>query len=127
MVLMRRKTDQKGNVCAPAFRRLLTILLTATYLIVGFAGEVSCAEETLQSAGSLDASAGLATTDEGSKKTPTAVEHCYTCAPVVMPALIPVAEPSAEPVRLSFEGPTFLLEDHPGLDTPPPKHLTSKS
>jgi len=40
-----------------------------------------------------------------------------------MPALIPVAEPSAEPVKLSFVTPAFLLEDHPGLDTPPPKHL----
>lgn len=65
--------------------------------------------------------------DEGAKKTLTVVEHCYTCAPVVMPALVPVAEPSAEPVKLSFEAPTFLLEDHPGLDTPPPKHLIWKS
>jgi hypothetical protein len=124
MALMRRKTDQSGNVRAPVFRRLFIILLAAAYLMVGFAGEVSCAEETLLAAASLDASAGLATTDEGSKKTPTVVEHCYTCAPVVMPALVPVAEPSAEPVKLSFEAPTFLLEDYPGLDTPPPKHLT---
>ena len=124
IALMRRKSGQRGNARAPALRRLLIMFLAAAYLMVGFAGEVSCAEETLPAAASLDASAGLATTDEGSKKTPTVVEHCYTCAPVVMPVLVPVAEPSAEPVKLSFEAPTFLLEDHPGLDTPPPKYLT---
>ena len=124
MALMKRKTDQRWNARAPALRRLLIIFLAAAYLMVGFGGEVSCAEETLPAGGSLDASAGPATMDEGSKKTPTVVEHCYTCAPVVMPALVPVAEPSAEPIKLSFEALTFLLEDHPGLDTPPPKHLT---
>jgi hypothetical protein len=103
---------------------VLTALLVATYVIVGFGGEISCAVETLETANSLGASAVTEKSDEGSKKTPTVVEHCYTCAPVVMPALAPVAEPSAEPVKLSFETPTFLLEDHPGLDTPPPKHLT---
>ncbi len=98
-------------------------LLATIYLIVGVGGEVLCAEETPPAAASFDASARLATRDEGSKKTPMVVEHCYTCAPVVMPALVPVAEPSAEPIKLSFEAPTFLLEDDPGLDTPPPKHL----
>jgi len=109
---------------APGIRRVLTALLIATYVFVGFGGEISCAEETLASSSSLDASAVTDKSDEGSKKTPTVVEHCYTCAPVVMPALVPVAEPSAEPIKLSFEAPTFLLEVHPGLDTPPPKHLT---
>jgi hypothetical protein len=98
-------------------------------MLVGFAGEISCAEETLEVANasianSSEVNAVTDKSDEGSKKTPTVVEHCYTCAPIVMPALVPVAEPSAEPVKLSFEAPTFLLEDHPGLDTPPPKRLT---
>jgi hypothetical protein len=119
MASMGRKIDQRGSVRAPALRRLFIILLAAAYLMVGFGGEISCAEETLPAAASLDARAGLATTDEGSQKTPTVVEHCYTCAPVVMPALVSVAEPSAEPIKLSFEAPTFLLEDYPGLDTPP--------
>jgi hypothetical protein len=52
------------------------------------------------------------------------VEHCYTCVPLLIPAPVLVAEPAAEPVKLSFDAPMFLLEDHPGLDTPPPKHLT---
>jgi hypothetical protein len=121
---MRQTAARRRAPRASAFRRVLMGLLVATYVIVGFGGEISCAEETLATANFLDASAVTDKSDEGSKKTPTVVEHCYTCAPIVMPALVPVAEPSAEPVKLSFEAPTFLLEDHPGLDTPPPKHLT---
>ena len=121
---MRQTAARRRAPRASAFRRVLMGLLVATYVIVGFGGEISCAEETLATANSLDASAVTDKSDEGSKKTPTVVDHCYTCAPVVMPALVPVAEPSAEPVKLSFEAPTFLLEDHPGLDTPPPKRLT---
>jgi len=41
-----------------------------------------------------------------------------------MPVLVPVAAPSAQPIKLTFDAPMFVLEDHPGLDTPPPKHLT---
>jgi hypothetical protein len=121
---MRQIAAHRRAPRASAFRRVLMGLLVATYVIVGFGGEISCAEETLATADSLDASAVTDKSDEGSKKTPTVVDHCYTCVPIVMPALVPVAEPSAEPVKLSFEAPTFLLEDHPGLDTPPPKRLT---
>ena len=108
---------------------MLTVLLVAAYAIVGFGGEISCAEETLAGASSLEASslersAVTKKSDEGSKEKPGLVEHCYTCIPLVMPAPVLVAEPKAESVKLSFEAPTFLLEDHPGLDTPPPKHLT---
>jgi hypothetical protein len=123
LAAMRQAAAHRRAPRASAFRRILTALLVGTYVIVGFGGEISCAEETLATANSLDASAVTDKSDEGSKKTPTVVEHCYTCAPVVMPALFPVAEPSAEPVKLSFEAPTFLLEDHPWVDTPPPKHL----
>ena len=103
---------------------MLTTLLVAAYVIVGFGGEVWCAEESLIPGTSADVIVAADRANEGSKQAPTTVEHCYTCAPVVMPVLVPVAERSAEPVKLSFEAPTFLLEDHPGLDTPPPKHLT---
>lgn len=120
---MRKTAALKVASRAPAFRRTLTALLVAAYAIVGFGGEISCAEETLARASSLEASAVTDIFDEGSKKAPEAVEHCYTCIPLVMPALVLVAEPSAKPVKLSFEAPTFLLEDHPGLDTPPPKDL----
>jgi hypothetical protein len=126
---MRRTTHNRRAPRASALRGLLTALLAVAYLLVGFAGEISCAEETLELAnGSLASSSEINAvtekSDERSKKTLTVVEHCYTCVPLLVPAPVLVAEPSAEPVRLSFAAPTFLLEDHPGLDTPPPKHLT---
>jgi hypothetical protein len=103
---------------------VLTALLAVSYLLVGFSGEISCAEETLEAVGSFDVSTATNKSDEGSKKAPQVVEHCYTCVPLLVPAPILVAEPVAEPVKLSFDAPVFVLEDHPGLDTPPPKHLT---
>jgi hypothetical protein len=107
-----------------AFCRVLKALLVVAYVIVGFGGEISCAEETLASVSLVDASAQTNKSDEGSKKAPELVEHCYTCVPLLIPAPALVAEPSFQPVKLPFEEPTFLLEDHPALDTPPPKHLT---
>jgi hypothetical protein len=118
---MRKAAAIRGAPRASVFRRMLTTLLVAAYVIVGFSGEISCAEETLAT---VEASALRGKSDEGSKKAPEVVEHCYTCVPLLVPAPVLVAEPSAEPVKLSFEAPTFLLEDHPGLDTPPPKRLT---
>ncbi len=124
---MRGSTYHKCR--ASALRRLLTALLAVAYLLVGFAGEISCAEETLEItnaaiANSSGVNAATEKSDEGSKKAPTVVEHCYTCVPLLVPALVLVAEPPADPVKLSFEAPMFVLEDHPGLDTPPPKLLT---
>jgi hypothetical protein len=121
---MRQAAAHRGAPRASAFRRLLTALLAVAYLLVGFGGEISCAEETLAINSSFDVTAVADKSDEGSKKAPEIVEHCYTCVPLVMPAPVLVAEPSAEPVKISFKAPMFILEDHPGLDTPPPKHLT---
>src|SRR5438552_1106704 len=110
---MKQAAHHRRAPSASALRRVLMALLALAYLFVGFAGEISCAEETLATASLLDAGAVTGKSDEGSSKSPATVEHCYTCAPVVMPVLVPVAEPLAEPVKLSFEAPTFLLEDHP--------------
>ncbi len=109
---------------ASRIRRGLIAFLAAAYLLVGFAGEISCAEETLATTSSFGVSAVTGKSDEGSKKIPEVVEHCYTCAPVLISAPVSVSEPLAEPVKLSFDAPMFVLEDHSGLDTPPPKHLT---
>jgi hypothetical protein len=127
---MSHPTDHKYRTSA--LRRLLTALLAVAYLLVGFSGEVWCAEETLEIgnatiAVSSEVNAATEKSDEGSKKAPTVVEHCYTCVPLLIPAPVLVAEPSAQPVRASFPAPMFVLEDHPGLDTPPPKHLIRKS
>jgi hypothetical protein len=92
-----------------AFRRVLTAFLTAIYLIVGFGGEISCAEEALTTGISFDASAVPDKADQDSKKTPTVVDHCYTCAPLTIPAAIQVSEPVAVSVSLSFPSDAMLL------------------
>jgi len=50
--------------------------------------------------------------------------HCYVRAPILMPAVVLDASPTARPVNLVFVSPTLQFEHHPLLDTPPPKHLT---
>jgi hypothetical protein len=125
-----KRTAHLGRVPrASALRRMFMVFLAFAYVVVGIVGEVSCAEETLEIANATiatasDVNATTEKSDEGSKKTLPVVEHCYTCVPLLVPAPLLVAEPSAEPVRLSFRAPVFVLEDHPRLDTPPPKHLT---
>jgi hypothetical protein len=121
---MKRQIDRSCSF-ASAFR----VLLTLAYVVVGFTGEISCASESLASADQIeiaDASAKTdqGKTDQGSKKPVTVVDHCYTCVPLLIPPPVLVAEPAAKSVPLAYAAPTFLLEDHPGLDTPPPKYRT---
>jgi hypothetical protein len=107
---------------------MLLVFLAFAYVVVGVAGEISCAEETLAAASSLGASAaGTEKSDTRSTKAPEVVEHCYTCIPLLLPAPVVVAAPPAEPAKLAFDEALFVLEDHPGLDTPPPKHRTRES
>jgi len=110
---------------ASRVRRALLVFLTFAYLFVGLAYSVSCTAEAVAFAMSVDtdAASDVSPDEGGAQKKPVAAEHCYVCAPVLMPALIPAAGPSARPVRLSFIAPALLVEGHPRLDTPPPKHL----
>ena len=124
---MKRQIDHRSHSVAPAFRGLLTVLLTVAYVVVGFVGEISCASETLASAERIEiaqapALTGQDKTDQGSKKPAVVVDHCYTCVPLLIPSPILVAEPIAKPALPTFATPVLLLEDHPGLDTPPPKY-----
>jgi hypothetical protein len=121
---MKRQIGHKSRSFAAAFRGLLTVLLTVAYIVVGFAGEISCASETLASVDQIDIGDASAKSDQGSKKPVTVVDHCYTCVPLLVPPPVLVAEPAAKSVSPAYDTPTFLLEDHPGLDTPPPKRLT---
>lgn len=121
---MKRQIGHRSRSFASALRGLLTVLLTIAYVMVGIAGEISCAGETLASADQIDISDAPAKIDQGSKTPVTVVDHCYTCVPLLIPAPIQVAEPIAKPVPPAFATPVFLLEDHPGLDTPPPKYAT---
>jgi hypothetical protein len=121
---MKRRIGHRSRSFAPALRGLLIVLLTAAYVAVGIGGEISCAEETLASADQIEAADVPAKADQGSKKSVAVVDHCYTCVPLLLPAPVLVTAPTAKPAPPTFVTPTFVLEDHPGLDTPPPKHLT---
>jgi hypothetical protein len=122
--MKRQIGGHKSGSFAPALRGVLIVFLTVAYVVVGFAGEIFCAEETLTSAEQIEVGDAPAEVNQGSKKPAAMVDHCYTCVPLLIPAPVLVTEPTAEPVPLTFATPTFVLEDHPGLDTPPPKHRT---
>ena len=107
---------------ASRVRSVLLVLLAISYVLVGVAGEISCARETLAADSALPVAGTAGNADEGSKKATPVVEHCYTCVPLLLPAPVLVTLPTADPVEVSFATPIFRLEDHPGLDTPPPKH-----
>ena len=125
---MKPLIGRRSRSLAPALRELLTVLLTAAYIVVGFGGEISCAQETLEAV-QLVAQSDLGDVqgkaDEGTKKPVVAVvDHCYTCVPLLIPAPVLIAEPAAKSVAPAYATPTFFLEDHPRLDTPPPKYRT---
>jgi hypothetical protein len=95
------------------------MFLAFVYLFVGVAHTISCVDEVDLSATSADGPH-----DGTSKKSIPVAGHCDLCAPILMPALAPVPAPWAQPAKLAFLPPRLvLLEDHPRLDTPPPKHL----
>lgn len=121
---MRRQRGHGLGSFAPALRGLLTAFLMVAYIVVGIGGEISCAKEMLGSAGQIEFGDTSTNEDPGSKKSVALVDHCYTCVPLLLPQPILVVEPAAEPATLAFGTPTLLFEDHPGMDTPPPKHLT---
>ena len=125
---MKQQIGHRRRSFAPALRGLLTVCLTIAYVIVGIAGEIACAGETLVSAEQaeqLKLSDVPGKADQDSKKPAvTEVDHCYTCVPLLVPPPVLVAEPASKSVPPVYVTPTFLLEDHPGLDTPPPKYRT---
>ena len=102
------------------------MLLAFSYLFVGLAHSISCTDEAVAATMSSDIGSipDNGPDEDGSKKSPVVAGHCYVCAPVLMPAVVPDAGPSARPVKLAFVSPKLQFEGHPRLDTPPPKHLT---
>ncbi len=121
---MRRRTGYSGKFRAPARRRLLVAFIALAYLLVGFGGEVSCAGEALFTGVLLSVSAAPDEVDNGSKKAPTVVDHCYACAPITIPVTIQVSVPASAPIGLSFSIYTISIWEARLLDPPPPKALT---
>jgi len=111
---------------APGIRRTLLMLLAFVYLFVGFAHSIVCFDEAFASTISSEAVVppGDDSDDGGTKNLPVVAGHCHICAPVLMPVLAPDPAPSVRPTQVAFGTPRLLIEDHPRLDTPPPKHLT---
>ena len=125
---MKRQIGHRRPLVAPKLRGLLTVLLAIAYVLVGVAGEIACAEETpasVERAAQLELGGSSWKADQDSKKPAvTVVDHCYTCVPLLVPPPVLVAEPTGKSVSPVYATATFLLEDHPGLDTPPPKYRT---
>ena len=106
-------------------RRALLVFLAFAYLFVGVLHTVSHADEAVAAiAANVDSLLDVGSDDGGSKKSPAVAEHCHICAPMLMPALTPAPFPSANVRRTTSAAPNFMVEDHPRLYTPPPKHLT---
>ena len=118
---------------APGLRRAFLMFFTFVYLFIGLTHSTAhTTEVTAHTNGAVSATisfemSGAVTdgSDDANSKNPSAVaEHCQIYAPTLMPVLAPVAARTVQAVRLSFITPKLLLEDHPWVDTPPPKHLT---
>ena len=108
------------------------MFFTFVYLFIGLTHSTAhVSEATAHVNGAVSATisfgmSGAVTdgSDDANSKKPLAVaEHCQIYAPTLMPVLTPVIARTVQAVRLSFVTPELLLEDHPWLDTPPPKHL----
>jgi hypothetical protein len=120
---MERRVGQKlPRPHAPRIRRVLIAFLAAVYLVVGFAGEISCAEESLGGATPISTSVATDKVDEGSKAT-VVVEHCYTCVPITIPAPIQVSQRTGVSVHTSFPNDALIVIEARLIDPPPPKFI----
>lgn len=124
--MVRRLLQGSSRLKAPYLRRATLLLLALTYLFVGLGHVAFCTEGAI--AATVASEMGAAPSDGSDNgdatKAPVLAEHCPVCTPVVMPTPMPLASPMEHPVKIAFVAPPRLLEDHPKLDTPPPKHLT---
>lgn len=113
--------------------RALAALLMAVYLFVGLVHASAHVNEVIAQVkqatpATVSLEMSVPATDESddadSQKSSAVAEYCQVYAPGVMPVLAFVATPPTRPIDLLFATPTRLVEDVPGLDTPPPRRLT---
>ncbi|MGT2503185.1 hypothetical protein ACVOMS_25195 [Bradyrhizobium guangxiense] len=116
-------------------RQALLVLLAAVYVLVGLGGEIACAEEALGAVpySNADVTVDTAdvtvdtadvtvdTADVDGKKTPTVVDHCYSCVPLTIPVAASVRAPAALAGVVSSLCSTVVALEARLLDTPPPK------
>jgi len=122
---MMPRFGQKLPRLAPGIRRGLLIFLALTYLFVGLAHTVSCADEAIGFAISSDAGNASAggSHDPDPKKSPLVAESCHVWMPILTTPFFAVVVPSIDPREVALAAPTALLAGYPRLDTPPPKRL----
>lgn len=120
---MRQDVRWEVTYWSLAVRRAMLTLLVAIYLLVGFAGNMECASEALDAAGPSD-TISLASDDGGTKKSPSVVDHCYTCVPLTIPAAAEIIAPVAVTVQRSLPPDQIVVFEKRFLDPPPPKSLT---
>lgn len=131
---MEHHADQKlPRSQALRLHRALVTFLTTVYLFVGLVHAsahvneaIAQVNEALPATISLEMSvpATDGSGDVDSKNSSGVAEYCQVYAPSVMPVLALVAIRPARPIDLLFVTPTCLVEEVPGLDTPPPRRLT---
>lgn len=122
----RRPLQGSSRLKAPYLRRATLLLLALTYLFVGLGHASFCTEGAIAAtiASEMSAAPSDGSDNGDAAKAPVLAEHCPICTPVVMPTPLPMASPMEHPLKIAFAAPRRLLEDHPKLDTPPPKYLT---
>lgn len=119
----------KGRIDPPVpakrrtrLRQAFLVFLTAAYVLVGFGGEITCAEESLGIPfASIGVNATAGGTDDADTKNPTVVDHCYSCAPLTVPAAPAVREPASPSRAMCFRCGAISVLEARLLDTPPPK------
>lgn len=108
---------------------MLSMFLAFVYLFVALVHATAHVNETLANPNkTISLEVSLAATDSfddsDSEKLSVDGEYCQVYAPTLMPVLARVAVPAVQFAELVFVAPTLPVENHPRLDTPPPKHLT---
>lgn len=101
--------------------RLVKVFLAAIYLIVGFTGEIACAKESFFASVQISVGDLSNKTDEGSKKAPTVVDHCYSCVPITLPSALMVYEPVGLSTQRPFVREAVLVLEGRLPDPPRPK------
>ncbi|MDF3811005.1 MULTISPECIES: hypothetical protein [Rhodopseudomonas] len=101
------------------------MVLALTYIFVGFAHTVSCADEipALAMSSDVGTSSVDASHDGDSKKSPSFSEECHVWMPSLTAPQFAVTAPVFDPRKVAWAVPAKLVAGHHRLDPRPPKLL----